>query len=197
MVSGGCLSTTQHPNGLGEGFPHHPAPPPPPRRIPRTLKTLGQIFASMPSAQVIHVAACFVLCTAFLVLPITVRISSEHWIFSGRALTQGMPNTKPVQCSAQEHGEGFSSARGGGAGSDLRDPATQIFGKPTDQQISHPWGPPIHPNTIGKMPYHRQNALTSASGAHPKSPTMAHPTGGGGGVGNSPTQKCAQPPPPL
>ena len=38
-----------------------------------------------------------------------------------------------------------------------------------------------HPKTIGKGPYHRQNALTSAFGTDPKSPTMAYPWGEGGG----------------
>ena len=38
--------------------------------------------------------------------------------------------------------------------------------------------------------YHRQNALTSAFGADPKSATIAYPTGGGErAVGNPPTQK--------
>ena len=42
-------------------------------------------------------------------LSITLHIGSRHWIFSGqktgRALTQGMPNTKPVQCGVQEKGQ--------------------------------------------------------------------------------------------
>ena len=43
------------------GIPRHTPPPRPPKR-------LGQVFASAPSAQLIHVIACFVLYTAFLVL---------------------------------------------------------------------------------------------------------------------------------
>ena len=60
--------------------------------------------------------------------------------------------------------------------------------------------PPIHPTTIGKMPYHRQNAFTSTFGADPKSPTMAYPTGGGGGGGGwKPThpENLTPPPPPV
>ena len=43
---------------------HPPAPPPPP------LKRLGRNFALAPLAQLFHVVACFVLCTALLVLPL-------------------------------------------------------------------------------------------------------------------------------
>ena len=86
----------------------------------------------------------------------------------------------------------------GGGGVDLRDPPTTDFWqtqRPTNVPTPRggggywtPTHPPIHPYTIGKMPHHRQNTLTSTFGADPGSPTMAYPTGGGGGGGWKPTR---------
>ena len=60
-----------------------------------------------------------------------------------------------------------------------------------------PTHPPSHPTTLGKMPDHRQNALTSAFRADPKSPAMAYPTGGGGGrLETHPPKNPDNPPPP-
>ena len=76
----------------------------------------------------------------------------------------------------------FLTTGGGGWISGTRPP--RFFGKPMDPQMSHPspTHPPTHPPTPLTHPphYHRQNALNSAFGADPKSPTMAYPRGGGG-----------------
>ena len=56
-----------------------------------------------------------------------------------------------------------------------------------------PTHPPIHPTTTYKVPYNRQNALTSAFGTDSKSPTMAYP---GGGLETHPARNSDNPPPP-
>ena len=74
---------------------------------------------------------------------------------------------------------GFFLTKGGG--DDSKDPPTKIFGKPTDPQMSNP----TRGRAIGRPPTHPPMHPTAIG-----SPTMAYPTGGGGGaVGSPPAQK--------
>ena len=88
------------------GFPG--SPPPPPR--PSPFQRSRQNFASVPSAQSIHVVACFVLYTAFFVLPL---LPPFVCCLLGPCITAGMyvhpetsipwsgldvSNRKPVSC---------------------------------------------------------------------------------------------------
>ena len=94
----------------------------------------------------------------------------------------------------------------------MRDPTTRHRFLANPQTHKCPtrtgeWGlldthPTTHPPTTSKLPYHRQNALTSAFGADPKSPTTAYPTGGWGGEGGGwkpthPEILTTAPPPPV
>ena len=93
-----------------------------------------------------------------------------------------------VRSSTEWHyNQAFAQPRGWGS---IQGPTHPEFGlthRPTNG-LPYPGGggggldthPPTHPTNYHR-PYHRQNALTSAFGADPRSPTMAYPTPGGGG----------------
>ena len=145
-------------------------------------------------------------------------------LFSGgfRAMSpcaQGLrPNT--LWCGAKGDslprgratGSGVPSARGlfltTGGGGDVRDPpTTDCWQTHRPANVPPPRGgggighppthPPTQPTTVGKMSDHRQNALTSVFAADPKSPTMAYPTGeGGGGRLETHTPRNSDNPPP-
>ena len=94
---------------------------------------------------------------------------------------------------------GFFLTNGGGGSRLLVNPQTHRCPTPTGGGglLDTP-PPPTHPTSIGKMPYHRPSALTSAFSADPKSPTMAYPPEGGEGgrlETHSPRNSDTPPPP--